>query len=176
MVSFAYKPLHEAELYFSQSVPKASASLLNLTPRHTAPQRLVSPTACVSVTLTDQKRWPRRVSAEYLQHGDDGAQGLDELVPGRRRHPQSALQQVHQDGLGCGAHLPNNMDSSPVRRPPSHLTYLGHSMRSLESCYSQHLFLQTSYVHSIILHSVLNQVFPLLMVSLFIFTVHFPTE
>ena len=129
-----------------------------------------------SVTLTDQKRWPRRVSAEYLQHGDDGAQGLDELVPGQRRHPQSALQQVHQDGLGCSAHLPNNTDSSPVRWPPSHLTYLGHSMRSLESCYSQHLFLQTSYVHSIILHSVLNQVFPLLMISLFIFNVHFPTE
>lgn len=46
------------------------------------------------------------MSAEYLQHGDDGAQGLDELAPGRRRHPQSALQQVQQDGLGRGAHLP----------------------------------------------------------------------
>lgn len=163
MVSFAYKPLHEAELYFSQLVLKASASLLNLTPRHTAPQHLLSPRrhAFQSVMLTDQKRWPRWVSTVYLQHGDDGAQGLDELVPGRRRHPQSALQQVHQDGLGCGAHLPNNTDSSPVRWPPSHLTYLGCSMRSLESCYSQQLFLHSSCFHSIILHSVLNQFFPL---------------
>ena len=163
MVSFAYKPLHEAELYFPQSVLKASASLLNLTPRHTEPQRLLSPRqhAFQPVSLTDQKRRPRWVSAVYLQHGDDGAQGLDELVPGRRRHPQSALQQVHQDGLGRGAHLPNNTDSSAVRWPPSRLTCPGHCTRSPDSCYSRHLFPPSSCFHSIILHSVLNQSFPL---------------
>lgn len=171
--------LHEAELYFPQSVLNASDSLSNLPPRHTAPAgrphsglaSLLLPPACVSIPFAAQKRRPGRVSAAYLQHGDDGAQGLDELAPGRRRHPHSALQQVQQDGLGRSAHLPNNTGAAATS---SHVPVTLHA-RSGKLLQSVPLPPEVLFPqHHLTFCS--QPVFPPLMVSLFIFKVHFSIE
>lgn len=177
MVSFAYKPLHEAELYFSQSVLKASASLLNLTPRHTAPQHLVSLTARVSIS---HAHWPETV-AQVGEHSVPVARGW--RGTGTR---WTCSRSAPTPSVGPAAGAPgwpwlqrspaqqHGHQSSEVAAKSSYVpgTLHAQSGKLLQSAAlpSQFLFPQ----HHLTFCS--QPVFPPLMVSLLIFKVHFSIE